>query len=134
MEKKILIIDESKPIRYLLDTIISKYYTVTTTADGFEAMCWLSKGNKPDVIVSDLLMPNIDGWDLIKNLTSSSLYRDIPIIVLTGSYSKEIESKCDEFGVSDFLVKPFNPIKLLDSIEQALSPTLLCQAQNEYHW
>ena len=118
--KKILIIDDSKPIRYLLDTIVSKHYTVVTAADGFEAMYWLSQGNRPDVIVSDLQMPNIDGFDLIKNLSSSALYGDIPIIILSGSADDEIRQKCEEFAIADFLVKPFNPARLLDAIKKAL--------------
>lgn len=118
--KKILIIDDSKPIRYLLDTIISKYYSVITASDGFEAMYWLSQGNRPDVIITDLQMPNINGWDLVKNLTSSAIYGDIPIIILSGSTNEEIDQKCEEYGVADFLVKPFNPSRLLDSIKKAL--------------
>jgi two-component system, chemotaxis family, chemotaxis protein CheY len=118
--KKILIIDDSKPIRYLLDTIISKYYTVITASDGFEAMYWLSQGNRPDVIISDLQMPNINGWDLVKNLTNSAIYGDIPIIILSGSTNEEIDQRCEEYGVADFLVKPFNPSRLLESIKKTL--------------
>lgn len=118
--KKILIIDDSKPIRYLLDTIISKYYQVITASDGYEAMYWLSQGNRPDVIISDLQMPNINGWDLVKNLTSSAVYGNIPIIILSGSSSDEITQKCEEYGVADFLVKPFNPSRLLEAIKKAL--------------
>gem|GEM_PF-139743 len=118
--KKILIIDDSKPIRYLLDTIISKYYQVITASDGYEAMYWLSQGNRPDVIISDLQMPNINGWDLVKNLTSSAIYGNIPIIILSGSSSEEIDQKCEEYGVADFLVKPFNPSRLLEAIKKAL--------------
>ncbi len=121
MKKNILIIDDSKPIRYLLETIVSKYYNVVTASDGFEAMYWLSQGNKPDIIISDLQMPNIDGWDLIRNLTSSGIYGDIPIIVLSGSYSEDMKGKCEEFGVAAFLVKPFNPTRLMDAIRQALA-------------
>ncbi|MCL6524166.1 MAG: response regulator [Thermoflavifilum sp.] len=118
--KKILIIDDSKPIRYLLDTIISKYYQVITASDGYEAMYWLSQGNRPDVIISDLQMPNINGWDLVKNLTSSAIYGNIPIIILSGSSNDEIVQKCEEYGVADFLVKPFNPSRLLEAIKKAL--------------
>ena len=84
MKKKVLIIDDSKPIRLLLDAILGRHYTVMTAQDGLEAMAWLSKGNAADVIITDLHMPNIDGWELLEHLSGSYLYKDIPVMVLSG--------------------------------------------------
>jgi CheY-like chemotaxis protein len=125
MKKKVLIIDDSKPIRFLLEAILSKSYTVIASQDGLEAMGWLSKGNTADLIITDLHMPNISGWELLEHLSSSYLYKDIPVIVLSGEVpatEPAINTRFDNVRV--VMHKPFDPVVLLEKVAHTLSGQL----------
>lgn len=117
MKKTILIIDDSEPIRYLLETFLSRKYKVVSAVDGYSAMMWLAKGNKPDLILTDIQMPNIDGWELIGHLNSNELYNDVPVIVLSGV---EAPSENAGYKIADFIRKPFDPINLMSTVEKSM--------------
>ncbi len=116
MKKKILAIDDSKAIRFLLQTILGKEYQVITMADGYSAMYWLSRGNLPDLIVADPQLPDMDNWELIHHICSKGIYRDIPFLVLSGLDKRETWSRCIEYKVHGYFLKPFNPVDLVNSI------------------
>jgi CheY-like chemotaxis protein len=126
MKKKVLIIDDSKPIRILLEAILSRHYVVTAVSDGLGAMAWLSGGNTADLIVTDLRMPNIDGWELLEHLSASYLYKDIPVLVLSG----EVVNAAPEMlmarysNVQAVMHKPFDPVVLLEKIARMLNGQL----------
>ncbi len=125
MKKKVMIIDDSAPIRVLLEVIFKKEYNVVSAQDGLAAMAWLSKGNSVDLIVTDLAMPNINGWELVEYLSESHLYKNIPIMVLSGSINDQSESVTGLFhNVYDVMQKPFNPIELLDRVKAILGKQL----------
>jgi len=84
-------------------------------------MSWLNSGNVPSLIISDIQMPEIDGWEFIENLRNSLKYDSIPIIVLSGSDPSELEIACRYHGVADYLRKPFDPTTLLEKIRNVLS-------------
>src|SRR5215210_4499488 len=113
MKKEILAIDDSKAIRFLLQTIFGKKYKVTTSSDGCSAMYWLTKKNLPDLIIADPQLPDMENWELLEYLSSSGLYGNIPRIVLSSLNREETEKKCAEFDVKDFFMKPFNPQQLI---------------------
>ncbi len=68
MKKKILVIDDELSIRMLLENFLSKTYEVITKNDGMEGVQWLEQGNMPDLIVADIQMPNMDGYDYLNFL------------------------------------------------------------------
>lgn len=117
---QILIIDDDKAICQLLEKLLEKDYEVITKFDGMDAMQWLTKGNLPDLIVSDLEMPNINGEEFIVNLKNSGYFNEVPFIVITGYSSKEQKLKCMRLGVHDYFEKPFNPKDLVFSVEVVL--------------
>ena len=82
MKRQILAIDDSKAIRFLLQTIFNKKYQVVAATEGYAAMHWLSKKNLPDIIIADPQLPDMQNWELIEYLTSSGVYGSIPVIVL----------------------------------------------------
>ncbi len=133
MKNNILIVDDSKPILCLLEAILGKYYSVTSVSDGLAAIDWLTGGNKPDLIISDVQMPLIDGWALARHVSSSALFKDIPIIILSGADSEEIKSKCDEFGINEYLLKPFDPIHLLEKVKNILLSVPLKKKPAQYN-
>jgi CheY-like chemotaxis protein len=116
MKKQILAIDDSKAIRFLLQTVLGKEYQVVTVPDGYSAMYYLSHRSQPDLIIADPQLPDMENWELIQQLSSSGMYGDIPVIVLSGLDSKETELKCMEYGVVKYYLKPFNPVELMNAI------------------
>ncbi|MBC7904929.1 MAG: response regulator [Gemmatimonadaceae bacterium] len=121
MKRKILAIDESKAIRFLLQTVLGQNHQVITASDGCSALYWLSKRNLPDVIIADPQMPDMQDWELLEHLTSSGLYGHIPIIVLSALDKKETIQKCKELGITECFQQPFNPVELEKAVERVLS-------------
>lgn len=121
MKKQILAIDDSKAIRFLLQTVLGKEYNVVTAPDGCSAMYWLSKKNLPDLIITDAQLPDMENWELIEQLSTSGLYREVPVIVISSLEKAEMTAKALEFGVTDCFSKPFNPVELLETVNRKLS-------------
>ena len=121
MKKKILAIDDSKAMRFLLQTVLSNDFEVITAPDGCSAMYWLSKRNMPDMIILDAQLPDMQNWELVEQLSSSGLYSEIPFVVLSSLDKIETEAKSKEYSVVKTFHKPFNPVLLLDSIRQFFS-------------
>ncbi|MCD4773531.1 MAG: response regulator [Bacteroidales bacterium] len=121
MKKKILIIDDELSIRILLENFLKKNYNVITKNDGMEGIKWMEEGNIPDLVVADIQMPNLDGYDFIKNVRASGYYKDIPLIMLSGIESSTEKVKCLKLGANDYIVKPFNPEELDIRIQLLLS-------------
>lgn len=117
MKKQILVIDDSKAIRFLLQTVLSKNYTVVAMADGYSAMYWLSKKNFPDLIIADPQLPDMENWELIQQISLNGIYNTIPMMVLSGLDKSETISNCSKYAVSGFFMKPFNPLELVREIE-----------------
>ena len=121
MKKKILVIDDELSIRMLLENFLKREYVVVTKNDGMEGLTWLEEGNIPDLIVADIQMPNLDGYDFIKNLRASGYFKHIPLIMLSGIESTSEKIKCLKLGADDYIVKPFNPEELAIRIELLIS-------------
>jgi CheY-like chemotaxis protein len=116
MKKSILAVDDSKAIRYLLQTVLGREYQVITVPDGFSAVYYLSNRTQPDLIIADPQLPDMENWELIHQLSTSGMHSGIPVLVLSGLSGHETETKCLEYGVVRYFLKPFNPIDLLESI------------------
>ena len=119
-KNKILVIDDDSSIRMLLEIILKKNYEVIAVENGFEALMWMENNSIPDLIIVDINMPRINGYQFIHNLKKSGYYRDIPIIVLSGSLDTETKIKCYDLGVKDYYLKPFNPNELLVKVNGIL--------------
>jgi CheY-like chemotaxis protein len=116
MKKQILAVDDSKAIRYLLQTVLGRDYHVVTVPDGYSAMYYLSKREKPHLIVVDPQLPDMENWELIEQLSSSGLHGDIPMLVLSALDFEETSVRCKEFGAIRYFLKPFNPIELINVV------------------
>ena len=121
MNKKILVIDDELSIRILIENFLKKEYDVVTKNDGLDAITWMEEGNLPDLIVADIQMPNLDGYEFIKNVRASGFFKDIPMIMLSGIESSSEKVKCLKLGANDYIVKPFNPEELSIRIELLLA-------------
>jgi CheY-like chemotaxis protein len=121
MKKQILAIDDSKAIRFLLQTVLGRDYQVITVPDGYSAMYYLSHREQPDLIIADPQLPDMDNWELIQQLSTSGMYGDIPVLVLSGLGDKETEVKCSEYGVVKYFMKPFNPVEMMEAIDRMVT-------------
>ncbi|GEP98361.1 response regulator [Chitinophaga cymbidii] len=122
MKQTVLIIDDNTPIRFLLEAVYKKHFNVVSAPDGLAAMAYLSQGGVPDLIVTDLAMPNVNGWELLDFLSDSHLYKDIPVIVLSGSMKENSKSIGGLYAnVHDIMDKPFDPMQLLEKSKRILN-------------
>ena len=109
---KIVVVEDEMTMQLVLKKYLANQYEVEIFKDGIDAMAFLQKGNIPDLIISDLNTPVMGGLDLTKQLKASDLFKNIPIVILSGEESSEMIIKCLEAGADDYLVKPFNPKEL----------------------
>ena len=121
MKNKILVIDDEPSIRLLLENFLSKTYDVVVKSDGMEALTWL-EGNLPDLIICDIQMKNLDGYQFLEQLRYRGFTKHTPVIMLSGVESSKERIKCYQLGAQDFLSKPFNPEELSELIKKNLNP------------
>jgi two-component system, chemotaxis family, chemotaxis protein CheY len=120
MEKSILIVDDCDTTRKLLSYIVrERGYKIVSASNGIEAL-ELMASKTVDLVLTDLNMPQMDGFELSKNIRSEAAYRDLPIIMVT-TEAGEIDKKMGmDAGVTAFLTKPISPQRLLYEIEKLL--------------
>jgi len=122
LEKKlILLVDDEITVLKLLEFILKKEYNLVIHNNGLEAISWMDEGNMPDLIISDLEMPYVDGLDFVRSLKTSGYYRNIPIILLSAAYSLEELSEKLPYSFNMLMPKPFNPDRLKESIQNLLN-------------
>ena len=116
---KILIVDDDPGIRLALHDFLAQsgFTDVTAAANGYDALVYL-RNNTPQLIISDITMPQMDGYALIQALYQDSRLRSIPVIVLTGRGEMVELFKMAE--VYNFLIKPVEPDALLEMIHKVL--------------
>lgn len=115
--KTILIIEDDNSTRLLLAFLLRKNYSVVTTKDGFEGMLWLNQGNIPDLILLDMSMPRLSGYGFLENIRKSGFFRNIPVLIVSGSDRLPDVEFFLQAGKNDFLPKPFNPQALNQKID-----------------
>lgn len=117
MKKNLLVINDSKPMRFLLETIFQKKYQVTCVPNAFNAMYELTGDNQVEVIIVDLDFHEKESWNFLHHVSSSSLYGSIPMIVLGSNNDEQTKIKCMELGVVKYFNKPFHPIYLMETVD-----------------
>jgi chemosensory pili system protein ChpA (sensor histidine kinase/response regulator) len=116
---KVLIVDDSISVRHSVARLIeSKSWKQQQAVDGLDALARL-ESFMPDVIVLDIEMPRMNGYELKSNLNNHELYRDIPVVMLTSRSSEKHRQKAEELGVKYYMTKPYQEesfIRLLEKI------------------
>jgi DNA-binding response OmpR family regulator len=111
-QSKIIIIEDDQYMQLILNEYLNKLYDVKTFSSAIDGLTYLQNGNLPDLIISDLNTPGINGFELIKQLKASSFFNHIPIIIVSGEESSAKRIQCLDLGADDYIVKPFNPAEL----------------------
>ncbi|WP_199121508.1 response regulator [Pedobacter sp. ASV28] len=120
-KKLILLVDDEVTVLKLLEFILKKDYDLVIHNNGLEAISWMDNGHMPDLIISDLEMPYVDGLDFVRSLKTSGYYRDIPIILLSAAYSLEDLAEKLPYDFDLLVPKPFNPGSLKENIKNLLN-------------
>ncbi|MEC5164340.1 DNA-binding response OmpR family regulator [Flavobacterium sp. PL11] len=121
MKKKILVVDDEAMICFLLENFLSKKYEVTAVNDGIGALKWLDS-TIPDLIISDIQMPNMGGFEFLTKLRQRGFTKHTPVIMLSGRSESKERIKCYQLGAQDYLTKPFNPEELDELVKKNLFP------------
>ncbi len=114
---KIVVADDSNLIRMKLKKHLNDVYEVIEAHNGRDALVKI-KIEKPDIVLSDLLMPEMDGFELLKRIQEDNI--PIPVVILTADIQFETSQKCLELGAFKVLNKPPNKEELLKTLEEAL--------------
>jgi len=117
--KIVFIVDDSDTSLSIAKRALENQYRVLTMSSGTRMLKFLEK-IIPDLIILDIQMPEMDGFEAIKILKSRPLYAEIPVIFLTSSSDSDIEAKGFELGAVDFILKPFSALVLLNRIKMQL--------------
>ncbi|OGQ50083.1 MAG: hypothetical protein A3I09_02430 [Deltaproteobacteria bacterium RIFCSPLOWO2_02_FULL_47_10] len=119
-QPRILIVDDNKVNIELLKAQLKSYnYTIEMALDGEEALEKISK-NPPDMVLLDLMMPKISGYEVCRSIKQNKDTQFIPVIVITALQELDDKLKAIELGADDFLVKPFNKLELITRIKSLL--------------
>lgn len=109
----IMIVDDNKMMRSFLSSfLVKRGYQVSLATDGREALSQLREGVYPDLIITDIRMPGLDGMGFLDRLGASPLLSEIPVVILSGQDTSESRIAALEKGAADVLTKPFNPMEL----------------------
>lgn len=118
--KNILIVDDSVTNVFLIESVLNEYgYGVMTALNAKEAQSKIEK-SKPDLILLDLLMPQVSGFDFIKEIKQQEPYADIPVVVVSAVTDDDSITEILELGAVEYIKKPVVLTNLIEKIESIL--------------
>ena len=118
MEKRVMIVDDEPDILSSLKAVLERHeYDVVTVKSGIECLKEIERGFR-GIILMDLMMPEMDGWDTINEIVKRDLLRDVAISIITGKGTKDFQ-RMSELGsyIFDYLAKPIDVDKLISSVD-----------------
>ncbi len=117
---RILAVDDSPSMRQMVSaTLTSAGYDVEQAEDGVQALALAAK-QRFDLVITDVNMPNMDGITLVRELRGKPNYKFVPLLILTTEATAERKLQGKSAGATGWLVKPFNPDRLLATIQKVL--------------
>jgi signal transduction histidine kinase len=112
----VLVVDDNADMREYLTRMLSTHWTVETAVDGEAALASV-RARRPDVILTDVMMPNLDGFGLVQRLRADEATADLPVVVLSARAGEESRVEGLEVGADDYLVKPFSARELIARVQ-----------------
>ncbi|MHB8512394.1 MAG: response regulator transcription factor [Actinomycetota bacterium] len=120
MAKKILAVDDNRVIQQLLVVNLElEGYEVVTASDGEEAISQIHS-EKPDLVLLDVMMPKLDGWEVARRVKADPKIARTPIIFLSARAQDLDVRRGLELGVHAYMTKPFDPVDLMDVVQRVL--------------
>ncbi len=123
----VLLVEDNADLRTYLQVLLAEKYRVVVAENGQQALERLANGAVPAIIISDIMMPLMDGFQLLERLKSADQYRHIPVVMLTARADMQDKLRALRIGVDDYLLKPFEEEELLTRVKN-----LLLRQQNRY--
>ncbi|MFW9623434.1 response regulator [Bacteroides graminisolvens] len=120
MKKKIVLIDDKISIAKVVSIYLSSEYELIYFENPIKAIEWLQKGDMPDLIISDIRMPEMRGDKFLSYMKKNELFKSIPIIMLSSEESTTERIRLLEEGAVDYILKPFNPMELKVRIKKII--------------
>ncbi len=118
---RILVMDDNSDIRVLLVSVLQRAeFEVIEAADGTTVAAWVEDAN-PDVIILDLMMPGMDGWETLEQLKSNTASKHIPVIISSALRDEEDFEKARRMGAVDYMPKPWSADDLVARIRKAVT-------------
>lgn len=133
MSKRVLLIEDDKTVRENTEEILTlSEYTVYTAKDGEEGVA-KAKAELPDIIVCDVMMPKMDGYDVLTKLAQDESTLEIPFIFLSAKTDHKDIRRGMDLGADDYLTKPFEEEDLINAIESRIAKTEILKAKRASH-
>lgn len=121
MAAKVLVIDDEAPIRLLCRVNLeAEDMEVVEAEDGTKGL-ELARAEQPDVILLDVMMPGLDGWEVLHRLLEDETTKEIPIVFLTARAELRDRARGLELGGVDYVTKPFNPTELAPLVQELIA-------------
>jgi CheY-like chemotaxis protein len=120
--KKIIIVDDEEDQLYTVKKTLEyakENYEIITLNSGINCLQYLKNNNNPDLILLDIMMPEMTGWELYDKIKENDKWRNIPIVFLTAR-TDETAEKAGKFFGEDFIEKPFDSVDLIDRIKKII--------------
>ena len=120
-KKTILLVeDDSDLVELVTHWLERDGYTVCSTADGRDALAQLAADPLPDLVLLDVMIPHVTGFEVLQKLRAESRTRDLPVVMMT-SFSRERDvARGRELGANDYIIKPLMELDFLDRVARAL--------------
>jgi len=118
---KILIIDDSPEIRDIIQMRLENVNYKSITAQNGKEGLEKAEAENPDLILLDIKMPVMDGYDTLRQLRQNPNLKDMPVIMVTASHKAENIATALSYGITDYVVKPFDHIELINKINKAFN-------------
>ena len=120
MEKIIFVVDDNNMNRVIVKDALKEHFKVTVIPSA-EKLFMLMEKITPDIILLDIFMPEMDGFEAAQRLRNNSKYADIPVIFLTSTIDNTARERARELGVTEILTKPFLKPELIEKIKKHLN-------------
>jgi DNA-binding response OmpR family regulator len=117
---RVLVIDDEAPIRLLCRVNLEAAKMEVLEAENGPAGLEAARRERPDVILLDVMMPGMDGWQVLEELLADERTQEVPIVFLTARAELRDQARGLELGGVDYITKPFNPVELAPLVEELL--------------
>ncbi len=116
-----LIVDDEPGVRLLLEHYFSEDFNVVAKEDGDDAIAWLTEGNQPQFIITDIEMPRLNGLELLKKIREHINTINVPCLVVSGKSKEEHLLNSFKLGANGFISKPFNADELKREVDYLMT-------------
>jgi len=120
-KKKVLVIDDNDTSLVIAEKILACEYDIFTAKSGVEALKSLATGHVPDIILLDVVMPDMDGWDTFNKIRGISLLHNVPIALVTSLIDETDIEHARNIGAADFITKPYSKNEIMERVKNILT-------------